>query len=144
RAARFRSTWIEDGEIDGREIFDAVSPGTEIVEEGDMRDAEFFTEDGGVNRPGQVGGADTVVDHGTGDAESRSADFFVAEMGGSNARELLGDEVKLGEVLATEALLENRRELTPTFGEKSEVAFGSADIASQNHEVPLNGLKRFN
>jgi len=101
-------------------------------------------EDARIHDPREVGGANVIVDYRAGDAESGSANFFVAKMGGSDTRKLFGDEIELREILAAKTLLENRRKLAAALGKKGEVAFGAADIASQNHEVPLRGLKRFN
>src|SRR5262245_8271714 len=144
RATRLRITRIEHGKIRRRKIFDAMAPSNEVIEQRNVRNAEFLGEDGGVHGPRKVGGAHAIVNHGAGDAESRRANFFVAQMSRSDPSELLGDEIELREILAAKTLLENRRKFAAALGKKREVAFGAADIASQNHEVPLRGLKRFN
>src|SRR5262249_31779185 len=143
-AALFRRSGIEHNKIGRRQILDAVAPGAKIVEQHDVRDVQFFGKDGSVHGPGQIGGANAVFNYGTGNAESSGANFFVAQMGSGDAREFLGDEIKLGEVFTAKTLLENRSELGAALGKKREVAFGAAHVASQNHEVPLRGLKRFN
>ena len=135
-AARLVDARIENGEIGWIEIFDAVSPGAEIVEESHVLDGEFLGKDGGIDGPRKIGGADPIVDDGTGNPEASGANFFVTEVSGGDAREFLGDEIEGGEILAAEALLENRREPSVFFGKEREIAFGAADVTGQYHKSP--------
>jgi len=141
-ATSFRHPGIQNRKVGRIEIFDAVAPGAEIVEENDVFDGQFLGENGGVNGPGQIGGADTIVDDWAGDAETCGADFFVTEMGCDDAGEFLGDEIEGGEILAAETLLENRCEPASIFGKKREVAFCAADVTGQYHEIPQNPVKQ--
>ena len=72
-----------------------------------MFDVEFLRENGGVHGPGKIGGAHTIVDDWTGDAEAGGANFFVAEMTGGDAGKFLGDKIELRKILAAKTLLEN-------------------------------------
>ena len=80
RTAGFRFAFIEDEELFWIEVLDAVSPGAEIIEQNDVSDAELLRKDGSVNRPREICGADTIVDDGTGDAESSGENFFSGKM----------------------------------------------------------------
>ncbi len=141
-SADFRRTGIENREVSGIEILDAVSPGAEIVEKNDVFDGEFLRKNRGVHGPGKIGGADAIVDDRAGDAEACCTDFFVTEMGSGDAGEFLGDEIEGGEILAAETLLENGNEPAAFFGKEREVAFGAADVTGQNHEIPQNAVKQ--
>jgi hypothetical protein len=141
-SAGFDAAGIENREIGRIEIFDAVSPGAEVVEKNDVFDVEFLGEDGGVNGPGQIGGADTIVDHRAGDAETCGANFFVTEMRCGDASKFLCDEIEGGEILTAETLLENRGEPAASFGKKREIAFCAADVTGQYHEIPQNIVKQ--
>ena len=136
RSADFWRAGIQNREIGGIEIFDAVAPGSEIVEKNDVFDVQFLRKDGGVNGPGKIGGADAIVDDRAGDAETSRADFFVTEVRCGYAGKFFGDEIKCGEILAAETLLENRCESATSFGKKREIAFCAADVTGQYHEIP--------
>ena len=142
RATEFWRARIQNREIGRIEIFDAVSPGAEVVEKNDVFDVEFLGKDGGVNGPGQIGGADAIVDDGAGDAEACSANFFVTEMRCGDASKFLCDEIEGGEILTAEALLEYGSEPAGFFREKRQVAFGAADVTGQYHEIPQNTVKQ--
>ena len=135
-SADFWRAGIQNGEIGGIEIFDAVSPGAEVVEENYVFDGQFLGEDGSVNSPGKIGGTDTIVDDGTGDAKACCADFFITEMRCGYAGKFFCDEIEGGEILAAETLLENRCESAASFGKKREIAFCAADVTGQYHEIP--------
>ena len=140
--ADFRRTGIQNREVSRVEIFDAVSPCAEIVEKNDVFDVQFLRKDGGFNGPGKIGGADAIVDDRAGDAETSRADFFVTEVRCGYAGKFFGDEIKGGEILAAETLLENRCESAASFGKKREIAFCAADVTGQYHEIPQNIVKQ--
>src|SRR6267154_3649073 len=68
RAAGFGFAFVEDEELFWIEILDAVPPGAEVVEQNNVSDVELLRKDGGVDGPGQICGADTIVDDRAGDA----------------------------------------------------------------------------
>ncbi len=138
----FRRTGIQNREVSRVEIFDAVSPCAEIVEKNDVFDGQFLREDGGVNGPGQIGGADTIVNDRAGDSETSGTNFFVTEVGSGDTGKFLGNEIEGGEILAAETLLENRDEPAVFFGKKRKVAFCAADVTGQYHEIPQNTVKQ--
>jgi len=88
-AAGFRFALIEDEELFWIEILDAVSPGTEVVEQNDVRNVQLLRKDGSVDRPGKIRRANAIVDDGARDAESSGENFFTGEMRGRLAREFL-------------------------------------------------------
>jgi hypothetical protein len=141
-SADFWRAGIQNGEIGRIEIFDAVSPGAEVVEKNYVFDGQFMGEDSGVNGPGKIGGTDTIVDDGAGDAKACRVDFFVTEMRCGDAGKLFCDEIEGGEILAAETLLENRGESAAFFGKKRKVAFCAADVTGQYHEIPQNTVKQ--
>jgi hypothetical protein len=113
-----------------------VAPSAEIVEKHDVLDVEFLGEDRGIDGPGKIGGADAIVDDRAGDAKTGGTNFFIAEVGSGDAGKFLGDEIELREILAAKTLFEDGSELATAFRKKGEVAFGTADITGQYHEIP--------
>jgi hypothetical protein len=132
-SAGFGLTWIEDAEIFGGKMLKAMAGGAEIIEENNFFDLEFFFQIFGVDDPGKIGGANFVVNDGTGNAEARSGYALAVEMSPSLAGEFFNDEIKSREFLAGETLLENWRELAPFFREQSNIALCAADVARKNH-----------
>jgi len=63
-------------------------------------------------------------------------------MGSGDAGEFFCDEIELREILAAKALLENGREPATSFGKEREVAFCTADITGQYHEIPQYKMKK--
>ena len=57
-------------------------------------------------------------------------------MRGGLAEEFVHDAVKLREFFAGKTLFEDRREFAVPFGKQREIAFGTANVTSQNHRHP--------
>ncbi len=132
RAAGFGFAVVQHTKLFWVEIFDAVTPSAEVVEQNDVLNIQFLGKDGGINHPGKIGGADAIVNDRAGDTEARGFDFFSRKMRGSLARELFGDQIKLCEVLAAKALPKNGDEFAVFFGKQREIALGTTDIARKD------------
>jgi len=117
-------------------MLDAVPGGAEIVHQHDLVDFEFIFEDARVHHPRKIGGADVIVDHRTGDAETGGDDAIRRKMRGGLAREFLNDQVEGREFLASKALLEDRGELPVLLGKKRKVTLRATDISRKDHLFP--------
>ena len=131
-----RFAGVQDAILVGGEMFDAMASCAKIVHQDNVFEVQFAGEDSGVHGPGKIGGADAIVDDWTGDSETRSANFFFAEMRSGLERELANDQIKLCEILASKTLRENRSEFSVFFRKKRQVALCAANVASKNHRVP--------
>ena len=56
-------------------------------------------------------------------------------MRGGAAGKFLNDKVKLGKFLAAEPFAEDDLKLSVFFSEKSQIAFRTANVASENHRA---------
>ena len=63
-------------------MLQAVTPGSQVVQQDHMRDVEFFDEDVGLHDPGKIGGSDAAVDNRPCNAEARGNDALVPQMVG--------------------------------------------------------------
>src|SRR5208337_3277297 len=148
RAARARHghTFIEHAKIFGREMLQAVSRGTQIVEQHDGFDVQLLGEMLRIDDPGKIGGMDAVVDHRSGHAKARGPHFFVAQVRLGLAGKLFHQQVKLGKALAGEALPVDHFQLPAVFGEQRQISFGTADITGEDHGASRQSLvlNRFN
>src|SRR5262249_48578322 len=115
RSARLRCADVQYQKILGRQMLQAVSPSAEVVDEGDVFDFQFALEVGGFHNPGEIGGANGVVDHRSSDTEAGSLDALALQMRCGSSGELFDNQLKSREVLAGEALLKNRGELAAFF-----------------------------
>src|SRR6266403_1957797 len=142
--AGLRNTRIQNAEIPGWKMLEAVAGGSQIIQENDIGDCQFLDERRGVDDPRKIRGAHAPVDHRSGDAEARGDDAFVPQMIGGLAREFLDDEVELREFLACKALLEDGSERASFFREKRQITLRAANVSRENHQFPPKYLNRFN
>src|SRR5579859_7554423 len=141
-AARFGFAFVQNEKLFRIEILDALSPSAKVIQELDMRNVQFLREDSSVDRPGKIRRANAIVNNRPGDAESRGFNFFSGKMRSGLAGKLLGDQIKLCEILAAKTLAINRGKLAVFFQKKREVAFGAANIASEDQRCLLKLLNR--
>jgi hypothetical protein len=74
-----------------------------------------------------------IIDDRTGNAKASRLDFFASEVRSRAARKFPDDEIELSEFLAGKAFTKDEFELAVLFREKSQIAFGTTHIASENH-----------
>ena len=101
-----------------------------------MRNIQLFDQDLGVHSPGEIGGADAIVDDRPGNSKARSADAFRCQVRSSLAREFLYDEIELRKFLAGEPLLEDGCELAVFFRKERKIALRTTNIPRKNHLSP--------
>jgi hypothetical protein len=118
-------------------MLDAVAGSAEVVQEDDILDVKFLSEFGGIHDPREIGGTDAIVDDRTGNAKTGGAHALLLQTWFGEAGKLAHNQVKLGEFLAGEAMIEDRREFAVLFGKEREIAFRATNIACKNHLVPL-------
>jgi hypothetical protein len=117
-------------------MFEAVPPGTQVVQQDDVRDAEHFNEIRSLHNPRKIGGTHAAIDDGASDAESGSNDAFLPKMISGLAREFLDDALELRELLAREALPEDEREVAAFFREERQIALRPANVACEDQMSP--------
>src|SRR5271156_4315260 len=76
----FRLAWIQNAIFFGSEVFDAVAGRAKIVHQHDIGEFQFACKDRGVNRPGKIGGAHTIVDDWASYSKARSAHLLICEV----------------------------------------------------------------
>src|SRR5580700_8721495 len=109
-------------------MFDAVAGSAEVVQEYYVLDMKFLSEFGGIHDPGEIGGADAVVDDRTGDPKTSGAHALLFQTRRGETGKLAHDQVKLGKFLAREAMIEDRREFAVFFGKEREIALRAANV----------------
>src|SRR5258708_38621096 len=124
-------------------MLDTVAGGTEVIQQNDVWNTQLFDKAGGVDDPRKIRSSHAAVDHWPGDAEAGCNDPFLAQMIGGLVREFLNDALKSGELLAGEALLENRREGTAFFGEERQITLRAANVLCKDHLFPVRVVNRF-
>ncbi len=117
-------------------MLEAVTPGAQVVQKDDVRDAEHFNEIGSLHNPGKIGGTHAAIDDGAGNAKSGGNDGLAAKMISSLAREFLDDAFELRELLAGEALPEDEREVAAFFGEERQIALRPANVPCEDQMSP--------
>src|SRR5215472_2803292 len=121
-------------------MFEAATPGAEVIQQDDVRNAKLLHERLGFHEPRKIRGPHAAVDDRAGDPKSSSANFFASEMVHGLAGELFDDQIELRELLARKAMAKNRRELATLFRKQRQIAFGAADISRKNHQLLLERL----
>src|SRR5207249_3889817 len=125
-AARLGLAGVEDQEVPGRKMLEAVAPGAQVVHQRNMFDPQLALQVFRLDDPGEVGSANRVVDDRAGNAKSGRFDTLPIEVRSGRADKFAHDQLELREILTGETLLENRRERAALFRKQREVAFGAA------------------
>lgn len=109
-ATGLRFAWIQNAEVFRGKMLDAVAGGTEVIHEDDLRHIELSSESASVDGPRKIGGANAIIDDGSGDAKTCSANRRAIEVRLCEAREFLNDEVEGRKAFARETLTEDGSE----------------------------------
>ncbi len=118
---------LDDGKIPGGQVRDAAGVGGEVVEDSDMRDAEFHGDFLGVHAPREVGGLGAAVRDDAGNSETGGEDRLVLV-----GEEFAEDGVEAGVARAGIALLTDEREFSPDDMKEGNVRFRAADVAGED------------
>src|SRR6266403_5627051 len=137
RSARLGFTWIEDAEIFRRKMLDTVARGAKVIQENDVRNTQLSDEGSSIDNPRKIRGSNAAIDHRAGNAESSGNDALLAEMIGRLAREFLDDALKLRELLACEALLEDGRKCAAFFRKERQITLRPANVPCKDQLFPL-------
>jgi len=141
RAAVLGLAGIQDAIFFGSEMFNAVAGSAKIVHEHNVGKFQFAGKDGGVHGPWEIGGANAIINDRAGHAKAGGANLFFCEMRRRLKGKLANDQVKLSEVFAREALLEDGSELAAFLGEESKIAFRAAYVTRKNHRMPPSSCR---
>lgn len=95
---------IQHAELFARKVTEAVARRTKIIHQNDGSHVQAFRQGIRVDHPGEIGGVNPVVNDRTRHTESRSQDFFIADVRSGLLGELLDNQLKSGEILAGKAL----------------------------------------
>src|SRR5882724_5339471 len=138
RSAGLRYTRIQNAEILGCKVLEAVAGGSQIIQENDIGDGHFLNERRSVDDPGKIRGSHAAVDNRAGNAKAGGGDAFAAQMIGGLTGEFLDDQVELREFLTRKALLEDRSEGAAFFRKKRQITLRAANVSRKNHQFPVN------
>src|SRR6266852_9800724 len=117
-------------------MLDTVARGAKVIQENDVRDTQLSDEGSSIDNPRKIRGSNAAIDHRAGNAEASGNDAFLAEMIGRLAREFLDDALKLRELLACEALLEDGRERAAFFRKERQITLRPANVSREDQSSP--------
>ena len=115
RGAGNGSADVQNAEVLGREMLEAVAGGAQIVHQSSVLDGDFPGENFGVDNPGQVCCVNAVIDDRAGHTKASGTNFLLTKVGSSAAQKLSNDQIKLCEFLARESFPKDHFELAVLF-----------------------------
>src|ERR1700730_8043610 len=117
-------------------MLDAVTCGTQVVEQDDLRHVQFRRKNLRVYRPWEVRGAHVVVTHWSGHTKSRRDYWIRCQVRRRQPRKFLHNPIELREFLARKSLAEHTRQRAALLREQRKITFRTTDITRQDHPCP--------
>ena len=134
------NNFVEREEIVRREFVDAAGGCDQVVDQDDIggMKIELCRERRGVEDPGKIDGVKPAVEDRACYAEARCGELNIGldrallSLGGF-AGERVDELLEAGEITGGVAILEDKLQRRTALLESSEIAFGTADVAGQDH-----------
>jgi len=142
RAAGFGLAFIEHAKLFWIEILDAVAPCAEVIQQNNVGDIEFLGKNSGVDGPGEIRGADAIVDDGPAMPKPAARIFSPARCDAAWRANSLAMRSNCAKSLLRKRCLKTGVSLPSFFTEQREITFCTANIARKDQRYLLRTLNR--